>query len=47
MAFATGASTTVEIVATSVKCIERYVGNQQSNPDQHLAASSLLVVCIA
>jgi hypothetical protein len=45
MALATSASTTVEIVATSVKCIERYVAYQQNNPDQHLAASSLLALC--
>jgi hypothetical protein len=45
MSFASSASATVEIVATTVKCIERYVADQQDNPDQLLAASSLLALC--
>jgi len=43
----TSTSTTVEIVATTVKSIERYFAYQQTcnNPDQLLTASSLLVIC--
>jgi hypothetical protein len=40
-------SIAIEIVANTVKCIEWYCGYQRTcnNPDQHLEASSLLVIC--
>jgi hypothetical protein len=46
MDFASGTSAAVEVVTSTVNRIERYVTHQQTcnDPDQRLAASSLLVI---